>query len=82
MRGILGEISPYIYIYTVSVVPTAIFVIHTEFPRFIIDLTIDEIQWFEEFDKQDETELATETENAIKDATDWYDVEIAKYEDD
>lgn len=59
----------------------AIFVIHTEFPRFIIDLTKDEIEWFEEFDKQDEGELAAETENAINDATAFYDAEVAKYED-
>lgn len=60
--------------------PDAIFVIHTEFPRFIIDLTKDEIEWFEEFDKQDEEELASETENAIKQATEFYDAEITKYE--
>lgn len=60
----------------------AIFVIHTEFPRFIIDLTKDEIEWFEEFDKQDEEELAVETENAIKQATDFYDAEIVKYEEE
>jgi len=60
----------------------AIFVVHTEFPRFVIDLTKDEIEWMEEFDSQDENELATETENAIKDATDFYDAEIAKYEND
>jgi len=60
--------------------PEAIFVIHTEFPRFIIDLSKDEIEWFEEFDKQDEDELASETENAIKQATDFYDAEIALYE--
>lgn len=62
--------------------PDAIFVIHTEFPRFIIDLTKDEIQWFEEFDKQDQDELSSETENAIKQATEFYDAEIAKYEED
>ncbi len=61
--------------------PDAIFVIHTEFPRFIIDLTKDEIEWLEEFDRQDEAELATETENAIQEATAFYDSEIAKYED-
>ena len=58
-----------------------IFVVHTEFPRFIIDLTIDEIEWLEEFDRQDEDELASETENAIKEATAWYDEEIKKYDD-
>lgn len=62
--------------------PDAIFVVHTEFPRFIIDLTKDQIEWFEEFDKQDEDELASETENAIKQATEFYDAEIAKYEDE
>lgn len=60
--------------------PDTIFVVHTEFPRFIIDLTKDEIEWFEEFDKQDEDELASETENAIKQATEFYDAEIAKYD--
>ena len=59
-----------------------IFVIHTQFPRFIIDLTIDEIEWLEEFDTQDEAELADETENAIKEATAWYDEEIKSYDED
>lgn len=61
--------------------PDSIFVIHTEFPRFIIDLTVDEIEWLEEFDRQDEDELASEAENAIKEATEWYDIEIAGYND-
>ena len=34
--------------------PNAIFIIHTEFPRFIINLENDEIEWFEEFDAHDE----------------------------
>lgn len=61
--------------------PDSIFVVHTEFPRFIIDLTVDEIEWLEEFDRQDEDELASEAENAIKEATEWYDSEIAGYND-
>lgn len=61
--------------------PDNIYVIHTEFPRFIIDLTVDEIEWLEEFDHQDKEELASETENAIKQATTWYDQELAGYED-
>ena len=35
--------------------PEAIFVIHTEFPRFIINLKNDEVTWLEEFDKEDQT---------------------------
>ncbi len=61
--------------------PNAIFVIHTEFPRFIINLEDDEVEWFEDFDEEDQKELERETENAIKLATDFYDNEIAKYEE-
>lgn len=62
--------------------PNAIYVIHTEFPRFIINLENDEVEWFEDFDAEDQKELQTETENAIKLATEFYDAEIAKYEEE
>ncbi|MDO6758949.1 hypothetical protein Q4566_01955 [Tamlana sp. 2_MG-2023] len=61
--------------------PNAIYVIHTEFPRFIINLENDEVEWFEDFDAEDQKELESETENAIKLASDFYDNEVAKYED-
>jgi len=62
--------------------PTAVFVVHTEFPRFIINLENDEVEWLEEFDQQDEDELENETENLIKDASAFYDREVARYETD
>ena len=62
--------------------PDSLFVIHTDFPRFIIDLTTDEVEWLEEFDQHDQKELETETENYIREATEFYDREIARYEDD
>jgi hypothetical protein len=71
-KFILGDNSDY---------PNAIFVIHTEFPRFIINLENDDVEWFEDFDEEDQKELETETENAIKLATEFYDSEIAKYEE-
>jgi len=61
--------------------PNAIYVIHTEFPRFIINLEDDEVEWFEEFDDQDQKEIEAEAENMIKAATDFYDREVARYED-
>ncbi|MEJ2113315.1 MAG: hypothetical protein P8X62_06375 [Flavobacteriaceae bacterium] len=61
--------------------PNAIFVIHTEFPRFIINLENDEVEWFEDFDQHDQKELEIETENMIKQATDFYDREIERYEE-
>jgi hypothetical protein len=71
-KFILGDNSDY---------PNAIYVIHTEFPRFIMNLEDDEIEWFEDFDDEDEKELLVETENMIKLATEFYDNEILKYEE-
>ena len=62
--------------------PEAIFVVHTEFPRFIINLKNDEVTWLEEFDKEDQKELEEETETAIEEASKFYDSEVANYEND
>jgi len=72
-KFILGDNTQY---------PEAIFVVHTEFPRFIINLENDEVEWLEEFDKEDQKELEKETETAIKEASEFYDKEVASYEND
>lgn len=61
--------------------PDAIFVIHTEFPRFIINLENDEVEWLEDFDQYDEKELLTETENLIEEASQFYDREVSRYDE-
>ncbi|MFH6601943.1 hypothetical protein ACEZ3G_00530 [Maribacter algicola] len=61
--------------------PEAIFIVHTEYPRFIINLENDEVTWFEDFSKEDEDDLEGETANLIQAATDFYDREVARYED-
>jgi hypothetical protein len=60
--------------------PNAIFVIHTEFPRFIINLEDDDVEWFEDFDAQDEKELELEMEGLVEEATAFYDREVAQYD--
>ncbi|SDB21232.1 hypothetical protein SAMN03097699_0119 [Flavobacteriaceae bacterium MAR_2010_188] len=71
-KFILGDNTDY---------PNAIYIIHTEFPRFIINLEDDEVEWLEEFDKQDEEELESEAEGLIQEATDFYDREIKRYDE-
>ena len=61
--------------------PNAIYVSHTEFPRFIINLEDDEVEWFEEFDEHDQKEIEAEAENLIQGATDFYDREVSRYDD-
>ncbi|WP_291868816.1 hypothetical protein [Maribacter sp.] len=61
--------------------PTAIFVVHTEYPRFIINLEDDEVEWLEDFTKEDEKELEEEAETLIEEASSFYDREVARYEE-
>ena len=61
--------------------PDAIFVIHTEYPRFIINLENDDVEWLEDFDKSDEKELATLAEELITEASEFYDREVSRYEE-
>jgi len=61
--------------------PSAIFIVHTEYPRFIINLENDEVEWLEDFTKEDEKELETEAKNMIEEATAFYDREVSRYED-
>lgn len=61
--------------------PTAIFIVHTEYPRFVINLENDEVEWLEDFTKEDEKELETEAKNMIEEATAFYDREVLRYED-
>ena len=70
-KFILGDNTDY---------PDAIFVIHTDFPRFIINLENDEVEWFEDFDQQDQKQLELETESLIQEATAFYDREVALYD--
>lgn len=59
--------------------PDAIFVIHTEFPRCIINLVDDEVEWLEEFDKNEEEELLEELQIIVEAASSFYDREIERY---
>lgn len=61
--------------------PDAIFVIHTEYPRFIINLADDEVEWLEDFDSSDEAELENEAEGLIQQANEFYDREISRYDE-
>lgn len=70
-RFILGDNTDY---------PESIYIIHTEFPRFIIDLKTDDIEWFEDFDVENEEEMIEETNNLIKEASEFYDREVDRYQ--
>ncbi len=61
--------------------PEDIFIIHLDYPRFIINLKDDEVEFLEEAEDLDEAELNQEMEALIVKANEFYDREISLYEE-
>lgn len=59
-----------------------IFIIHTEFPRFIINLKDDEIEMWDDLVGSDEEELSMQVAQYIEEASQFYDDEMKAYEEE
>lgn len=57
-----------------------LFIIHTSYPRFFLNVINDEIHWMEEFEKEDKLELESQTARLVKEALLFYDQEIKNFE--
>ena len=60
--------------------PEDIFIIHLEYPRFIINLKDDEVEFIEDVEEENESELESEMEHLITIAGEFYDREMERYE--
>jgi hypothetical protein len=60
--------------------PDDIFIVHTDYPRFIINLKDDEVEMLEEPEDLDENELNEVMEGLITEANEFYDREMERYE--
>jgi hypothetical protein len=58
--------------------PDDVFVVHTEYPQFIINLVNDEIEWMDDLQGNEE-ELAIEIAQLIEEASLFYDREMERY---
>ena len=61
--------------------PDDIFIIHLDYPRFIINLKDDEVEILEDVEGEDEKELESEMESLIEEAGKFYDREMERYEE-
>ena len=57
-----------------------LFVVHTEYPRFILNISNDEVHWLEEFDKEDQSSLTSESKPLIELALAFFDSEMKSLE--
>ena len=60
--------------------PEDIFVLHTDYPRFLINLKTDEIEWFEDMSDENEQDLVNSLESLIEAASLFYDSEMEALE--
>ena len=60
--------------------PEDIFVLHTEFPRLLINLKDDSIEWFEDLSGENEEDIAEEVANLIEAAGNFYDEQVGEYQ--
>ena len=60
--------------------PDDVFVLHTEYPRFLINLKDDEIEWFEDLTGENEEDVATELADLMDKAGLFYDEEMKGFE--
>jgi len=61
--------------------PDDIFVIHLDYPRFIINLRDDQMEFMEEIDPLEEEELANQTKKLVEEAILFYERETERYQD-
>lgn len=62
--------------------PDDIFIIHLDYPRFIINLKDDEMEFLEEIEKKDKEDLEEETKTLIEEASRFYDEQMELYENE
>lgn len=72
-RFLLGDNTDY---------PDDIFILHLEFPRFVLNVADGDIEWLEEFSQSDQEEIQNEGHNLIEEAMAFYERELTRYTDD
>ena len=63
-----------------TVHPEYVFIIHTDYPRFVMDLDSDEVEWLDDIEGEDETELTDEMSKLLDEANTFYIREVERYE--
>jgi len=56
--------------------PDDIFVLHTDYPRFLINLKDDSVEWYEDLTGEKEEDVATELADLMDKAGAFYDEEM------
>ncbi len=64
--------------------PEDLFVVHTEYPRFILNVEEEDVEWLDDLAESgdDDETVANEATKVVEEAFKWCDEELAKYDDE
>jgi hypothetical protein len=62
--------------------PDDLYVIHMEFPRFIINTNDESVELLDDIEEEEQSELAAELENLIVEAMEFFDREMDRYDEE
>ena len=63
-----------------SELPEKIFILHTDFPRFLLDIETEEIEFYDEIEEDPESDIETEIAELLEQAFQFFDKEMDTYE--
>lgn len=62
--------------------PEDLFVVHTEYPRFVLNVEEEDVEWLDDLEGDNEEEMADEVAKIMQEAFEWCDDELDKYDDE
>lgn len=62
--------------------PEKIYILHTDFPRFLLDVETEEIEWYDELEEETDVELETEVAELLEQAYQFFDKEMESYDEE
>ncbi len=62
--------------------PEKIYILHTDFPRFLLDIETEEIEIYDEIEEDSETDVETELATLLEEAYAFFDKEMDTYEEE
>lgn len=62
--------------------PEDTYIVHLDYPRFVLNVADGDIEWLEEFSDQDQEELQADGHKLIESALAFYERELERYSDD
>ena len=62
--------------------PDDLYVIHMEFPRFIINTNDESVEILDDIEDEEQAELAAELEHLIVEAMEFFDREMDRYDEE